>query len=71
MQMYFSDNACLYHEGIDRSRFCTLFETRKWAYIISDRCCQHFEIDLIPGQHVPPHTVVSPPIPVRFIKNIA
>ena len=33
--------------------FCSLTRVRNYAYTISDMCCEHYGLSLLPNRHVP------------------
>lgn len=60
--IYSIGNACEFHEQIDRAVHCSTYLAKKWAYIICDHCCSFFDIDLVPGRHVPEDADVHLPV---------
>ncbi|XP_061519567.1 protein maelstrom homolog isoform X1 [Anopheles gambiae] len=52
--------SCDYHEEKDNVLYCPLSRCIRWAYIISDNCCQDMGIEPIPGKHVPLNANTNP-----------
>lgn len=42
-----------WHEDEDRTKYCSLSIVRNYAYIISDMCCEHYGLRLLPNRHCP------------------
>ncbi len=51
--VFFLGSACRFHDEVDRQTHCSCTAVRNWAYIISDTACQFYDVDLIPGRHLP------------------
>uniref|UniRef100_A0A182KB73 Maelstrom domain-containing protein n=1 Tax=Anopheles christyi TaxID=43041 RepID=A0A182KB73_9DIPT len=52
--------SCEYHEEKDHVLYCPLSRCTRWAYVISDNCCQDMGIEPIPGKHVPMNANTNP-----------
>lgn len=44
---------CQWHLDEDRSSHCSLTAVKRYAFVISDYCCKHFGLRLLPNRHVP------------------
>ena len=42
-----------WHEEEDNVTFCSLTKVKNYAYTISDMCCEHYDLALLPNRHVP------------------
>ena len=42
-----------WHEEDDNVKYCSLNRVRNYAYIISDLCCECYNLSLLSGRHVP------------------
>lgn len=42
-----------WHEDEDNVTFCSLTRVKNYAYTISDMCCEHYGLSLLPNRHVP------------------
>ena len=42
-----------FHYDEDRSKYCSLTAVRRYAYVISDFCCSHYHLKLLPNRHCP------------------
>jgi len=45
--------ACTFHEEADQPSFCSLMRAKRWAYIICEEVCPHYNIDIRVGRHIP------------------
>jgi len=50
---YYPNMACEFHYDEDRSKYCSLTAVRRYAYVISDFCCSHYHLKLLPNRHCP------------------
>lgn len=50
---YFPSMACQWHDEEDRTKYCSLTAVRRYAYVISDMCCAHYQLKLLPNRHCP------------------
>lgn len=42
-----------WHCDEDRTAYCSLAIARNYAYVISDLCCEHYGVQLLPDRHCP------------------
>jgi len=50
---YLPNVSCQWHYDEDRSQHCSLTAVRRYAYVISDMCCSHYQLKLLPNRHCP------------------
>ena len=53
----YSGMACNWHDYDERPQFCSLQKIKSWAYVISNHCCEEFNIELISQRHKPIDTM--------------
>ena len=49
--------ACNWHDYDERPQFCSLQKIKSWAYVLSNHCCEEFNIELISQRHKPIDTM--------------
>ena len=65
-QYYHLGMACNWHDYDERPQFCSLQKIKSWAYVMSNHCCEEFNIELISGRHKPKDSMEEQAVIIFF-----